>query len=216
MDSDFNEFMNLTSVSEIQNKSTVKVIMSLTPPVEPYITLYPVGPSEALNTTSPNTETFSSSSLASSSSNDTLYTSTPHSSPEFHPLSSWPLVFVVLKFTYEAEFELQQKNNLFEINGTYFNPGPKLKGVILDGLAQEMMKYTKYPKDYQCEEVAAALTRTHPCLGQLGSKTGFWGWKQSLNYKMQNYRTKLGIIGHPEICVNSLKHKRGGQGKAAA
>lgn len=40
MDSDFNEFMNVTSVSEIQNKSTLKVInMSLTPPEEPYITL---------------------------------------------------------------------------------------------------------------------------------------------------------------------------------
>lgn len=219
MDSDFNEFMNLTSVSEIQNKSTLKVIMSLTPPVEPYITLYPVEPSdEASNATSPNAETFSSSSLASSSSNDTLYTSTPHSSPEFHPsgLSSWPQVFVVPKFSYEAEFELQQKNNEFETNGSYFNPGPKLKGVILDGLAQEMMKYTKYPKDYQCEEVAAALTKTHPCLGQLGSKTGFWGWKQSLKYKMQNYRTKLERLGHPEIRVNSLKHKREGQGKAAA
>ena len=94
IDSDFNEFMNLASVSEIQNKSTLKLIyMTVTPPVEPYITLYPVEPSEALNTTSPNAETFSSSSLESSSSNDTLYTSTPHSSPEFHPsgLSSWSL-----------------------------------------------------------------------------------------------------------------------------
>ncbi|KAJ8341873.1 hypothetical protein SKAU_G00341640 [Synaphobranchus kaupii] len=79
-----------------------------------------------------------------------------------------------------------------------------------------MVKYTKYPKDYQCEEVAAALTRAHPCLGQLGSKTGFWGWKQSLKFKMQNYRTMLGRLGHPEIRVNSLKHKREGQGKAAA
>nr|XP_023662616.1 uncharacterized protein LOC111841242 [Paramormyrops kingsleyae] len=158
------------------------------------------------------------SSLASSCSDDTLYTSTPHSSPEtqLSGLSSWPKIFVVPKFTYDAEFELHQKNIEFETNGTYFNPGPKLKGVILDGLAQEMMKYTKYPKDYQCEEVAAALTRAHPCLGQLGSETGFGGWKQSLKYKMQNYRTKLGRLGHPEIRVNSLKHKREGQGKAAA
>ena len=218
MDSDFKEFMNLTSTSEIQNKSTLKVIyMSLTPPEDTYITLYPVEPSDEA-TTSTNAQTFSSSSVALSSSADTLYTSTPHSSPEIQlaGLSSWPKVFVVPKFTYEAEFELQQKNNEFETNGTHFNPGPKLKGIILDGLAQEMMKYTKYPKDYQCEEVAAALTRTHPCLGQLGSKTGFWGWKQSLKYKMQNYRTKLGRLGHPEIRVNSLKHKREGQGKAAA
>ena len=37
-----------------------------------------------------------------------------------------------------------------------------------------------------------------------------------LKYKMQNYRTKLGRLGHPEIRVNSLKHKRKGQGKTAA
>ncbi|XP_039467486.1 uncharacterized protein LOC120439999 isoform X1 [Oreochromis aureus] len=104
------------------------------------------------------------------------------------------------------ELELQQKNAEYEANGTLFKPGIKLKGVILDGLAQEMLKYTKYPKDDQCEEVAAAVTRTHPCLGQLGSKTGFWGWKQSL----------IGWLGNPEIRVNLLKHKQEGQGKTAA
>lgn len=125
MDSDFKEFMNLTSTSEIQNKSTVKVIyMSLTPPEDSYITLHPVEPSDEA-TTSSNAQTFCSSSVASSSSADTLYTSTPHSSPEIQlgGLSSWPKVFVVPKFTYEAEFELQQKNNEFETNGTHFNPG---------------------------------------------------------------------------------------------
>ncbi|XP_034055549.1 uncharacterized protein LOC117535258 [Gymnodraco acuticeps] len=147
-----------------------------------------------------------------------VYTSTPHPSPEAQAsqLLSWPTVFVVPKLTYEAEFELHLQNAEFETTGTYFQPGLKLKGVILDGLAQEMIKFTKYPKDYQCEEVAAALTRAHPCLGQLGSKIGFGGWKQSLKYKMQNYRTKLGRLGHPEILVNSLKHKKAGQGKAAA
>ncbi|XP_051996479.1 uncharacterized protein LOC127653727 [Xyrauchen texanus] len=219
MDSDFNEFMNLTSVSDIQNKSTLKIICNpILSPVEPCITLYTI---DSFSETSANTcsepET-PVSSIASSCSDDTLYTSTPHSSPETRPsrLPSWPNVFLVPKFTYEAEFELQQKNTEFETNGTYFNPGPKLKGVILDGLAQEMMKYAKYPKDYQCEEVAAALTRAHPCLGQLGSKTGSWGWKKSLKYKMQNFRTKLGRLRHPEIRLNSLKHKREGQGKAAA
>lgn len=216
MDTDFSDFMNLTSMSEIQNKSTLKVITLA--PLQPYVTLYPIDSfDENAGATYADSHT-PASSLASSCSDDTLHTSTPHSSPERQSStsSSWPNVFVVPKFTYEAEFELQQKDTEFEAHGTYFNPGPKLKGVILDGLAQEMMRYTKYPKDYQCEEVAAALTRAHPCLGQLGSKTGFWGWKQSLKYKMQNYRTKLGRLGHPEIRVNSLKHKKEGQGKAAA
>lgn len=131
----------------------------------------------------------SSSSIASSCSDDTLCTSTLHSSPEVHlsGLCSWPRVFVIPKFTYEAELELQQKNAEFDRSGTFFTPGHKLKGVILDGLAQEIIKYIKYPKHYQCEEVAEALTRVHPCLGQLGTKTGFWGWKQSLKCKVQNY-----------------------------
>lgn len=216
MDTDFNnEFMNLTSMSEIQNKSTLKVVY-LVPP-QPYVTLYPVDSFDGHAGATDSEPHTPASSLVSSCSDDTLHTSTPHSSPERQSSSSsWPIVFVVPKFTYEAEFELQQKDTEFQENGTHFNPGPKLKGVILDGLAQEMMRYTKYPKDYQCEEVAAALTRAHPCLGQLGSKTGFWGWKQSLKYKMQNYRTKLGRLGHPEIRVNSLKHKKEGQGKAAA
>ena len=131
-------------------------------------------------------------------------------------MSFWPRI-VVPKFTFEAEFELEQKNAELETNGTCFNPGPKLKSVILDGLAQKIMKYTKYPKDYHCEEVAAALTRALPCLGHLGTRTGFWGWKQSLKYDVQNLQsTKLGRLGHPETRVNCLKHKRKGQDKAAS
>lgn len=116
MDADFNEFMNLTSVSEIQNKSTLKVIyLSVLPPEEPYITLYTVE-SPAKTSGPTNTEPqVSTSSIASSCSDDTLYTSTPCSSPCSSPdvnlsgLSSWPRVFVIPKFTYEAEFELQKK-----------------------------------------------------------------------------------------------------------
>lgn len=33
---------------------------------------------------------------------------------------------------------------------------------------------------------------------------------------MHNYGTKLERLGHPEICVNSLKHKWKGKGKDAA
>lgn len=116
MDRDFNEFMNLTSVSEIQNKSTLKVI-DLSP-VEPYVTLYPVDRSDETSvTTCSEPQPPPPSSGVSSCSDDTLYTSTPHSSPEIRlsGLSSWPTVFVVPKFTYEAELELDQRNTEFEI-----------------------------------------------------------------------------------------------------
>lgn len=214
MDADFKEFMNLSPVFEIQHKSTLKVIyIPISSPVEPCITLYTEDSFEETSSTTCSEPETPASSLALSCSDDMLYTSTPHSSPEtqLSLLSPWPKVFQVPKFTHKAEFELHQKNTEFETNGTYFNPGPKLKWVILDGLAQEIMKYTK---DYQCEEVAAALTRVHLCLMQLGSKTGFWGWISHLGIKCKTI--KLGWLGHPEIHVNSLKHKREGQGKAAA
>ncbi|KAL4008146.1 hypothetical protein ACER0C_001998 [Sarotherodon galilaeus] len=195
MDEDFNAFMNLTSMSDVKDKGTLKVIYNPKPTLEEqFITLYPVETSTKSSVYTCQETSSPGPSLVSSCSDDTLYTSTPHSSPAVQPTRqfSWPNVFVVPKFTYDVELELQQKNAEYEANGTLFKPGIKLKGV------------------------AAALTRTHPCLGQLGSQTGFWGWKQSLKYKMQNYRTKLGRLGDPEILVNSLKHKREGQGKTAA
>jgi len=42
-----------------------------------------------------------------------------------------------------------------ETHGALFSPALKLKGILPDGLAQEMIRHTKYPEDYQCEEVAA-------------------------------------------------------------
>lgn len=72
-----------------------------------------------------------------SSFDDVQYASAPHSSTETPSgLSPWPKAFVVHKFTYDTEFELNIKNTEFEANGTYFNPGPKLKSIILNGLAQ--------------------------------------------------------------------------------
>lgn len=86
MDADFKEFMNLTSVSEIEHKSTLKVIclpaLSLVMPQidGPCITLYPVNSfSKTVTESEPQT---SVSSHASSCSDDAQYTSTPHSSTE--------------------------------------------------------------------------------------------------------------------------------------
>lgn len=106
----------------------------------------------------------------------------------------------------KAEFETDETSTLTE----------SWKESSLWAYAKKWWNTQSTKKDYQCEEVAEALTRAHPCLGQLESRTEFWGWKQSLEYKMQNYRTKLGRLGHPEIRVHSLKHKREGQGKTAA
>ncbi|KAF3843775.1 hypothetical protein F7725_002624 [Dissostichus mawsoni] len=106
IDADFNEFMNLTSVSEIAHKSALKVIYSpILSPVEPFITLHTV-------------ESFSETSISTC------------------PEPQTPFVISII-----------------------LHPGPKLKGDILDGLAQEIMKY---PKDFQCEEASEDAERDIP------------------------------------------------------
>ncbi|KAI9545946.1 hypothetical protein NQZ68_032659 [Dissostichus eleginoides] len=48
-----------------------------------------------------------------------------------------------------------------------------------------------------------------------GSFSGYYGWQQSLKYKMANYRTKLRGYGVPEVMCNSLKRKSPAQQKSA-
>ena len=51
------------------------------------------------------------------------------------------------KFTYDAELKLQQANAAFQADGTLLNPHHKLKSSILDGLAEEIVKYKVYLSD---------------------------------------------------------------------
>lgn len=45
------------------------------------------------------------------------------------------------------ELKLQQANTAFKANGILLGPDPKLKSSILDGLAEEIVKYKVYPTD---------------------------------------------------------------------
>ncbi|XP_042611293.1 uncharacterized protein LOC109049315 [Cyprinus carpio] len=112
--------------------------------------------------------------------------------------------------------QLQKGNDEFNASGTLLSLTPKLRSDILEGIAEEIIKYTAYPKDNQFEKVAEALIQTHPCLRENGTRTGCCGWKHYIKIKMMNFRTKLGRAGHPEVTVNSLKNKQKGQGKPAA
>lgn len=130
--------------------------------------------------------------------------------------SLWPPIFIVPSFSYTAEIQLQRANAEFRVNGTPLTPPPKLRMDILEGMAEQIFKYTPYPSDSQIEEAAEVLVHTHPCLRQRGTRAGHEGWKLYLKTKVANYRTKLCKIGHPEVSVNSLKNKRKGQEKAAS
>lgn len=215
-----NEFMNLSSISDIQDRSTLKVVYlpceytsSVIPPSPPTTDTYSTFPVTHGNasTSSSQQEPNDSPSVNCSCSNDSVLLSSPESRS-----CTWPMVFVVPRFSYCAEIQLQNGNDEFHANGTLLSLTPKLRSDILEGLAEEIIKYSAYPKGDQFEKVAEALIPTHPCLGEKGTRTGWCGWKHYIKIKMMNFRTKLGRAGHPEVTVNSLKNKQKGQGKPAA
>ncbi|XP_051260738.1 uncharacterized protein LOC127366072 [Dicentrarchus labrax] len=194
-DSDFDEFINLKSTSDIQNKATLKLIYlpsasSLTSPC-----LSSVEPSldETASISSVDTDILSSSSSSSSSLR----------------CEPWPDVFPVPEFVYDVELQLQRANTDFQNNGILFSPSPRMKSDILESLASQIIKYKAYPCNAEFDAVAEALVKKHPCLKEQGSVSGFYGWKISLKYKMANYRTKLRNIGCSELNVNSFKRKQG-------
>uniref|UniRef100_A0A9J7X5X1 Sterile alpha motif domain-containing 3-like n=1 Tax=Cyprinus carpio carpio TaxID=630221 RepID=A0A9J7X5X1_CYPCA len=194
-DPDFNDFVNLSSTSDIQDKATLKVIFLTSS------TSIPTSSSE-INETS------------SVSSCDTDLISSPQSSVLSTPESvssvrsqAWPESFPIPQFSFDAEMQLQKAQLAYQTDGTVLSPNAKLKSDILDALASEIIKFKAYPSSADLDDVASALVRKHPCLKEKGSASGYYGWKISLKYKMANYRTKLRNIGCSELNINSHKRK---------
>ncbi|KAI3357110.1 hypothetical protein L3Q82_015579 [Scortum barcoo] len=225
-DADFgNEYVNLMSTSEIKDRDTLKVVFfaceetssSIPGTVPPCSTSTPMpSPTTSHSSvnplSSPSLDRDSFSSDHSFGSADTIILDPV---PESRT-SSWPQVFIVPNFSYFAEIQLQRANAEFIANGTLPTPQPKLRMDILEGMAEQIFRYTAYPSDSQIEEAAEVLVHAHPCLRERGTRVCHEGWKQYLKTKVANFRTKLCKIGHPEVAVNSLKNKRKGQEKAAA
>uniref|UniRef100_A0A3P9JS78 Uncharacterized protein n=1 Tax=Oryzias latipes TaxID=8090 RepID=A0A3P9JS78_ORYLA len=171
-----NDFVNLTSIEEIQDIATLKVVYTFGQPQD---------------------QDEDSFSFPSTSAPDVSTSSR----------SSRPDLFLVPRFTNDAEIKLEKAHVAFKENGMLLIPDPKLKSDILEGLIQEVVKHTVYPTDRKFDQVAEALILRHSCLKEKGSPSGYAGWKMSLKYKLSNYRTHLRKVGCPEVCVNALKHK---------
>ncbi|KAG7511574.1 hypothetical protein JOB18_003500 [Solea senegalensis] len=205
MDPDFNdEFMNIASVQDIQDRSTIKLVyMQNHPDKSPSSrqntssTPGPSGSPSSIHTPQ------SVSSLSSSDSDNTINLS--HSDSELRA-RAWPREFIIHRFSYGVEVQLQRGNETFRKNGTRLKITPGLKSDILQKLAEEIFEYTAYPQNHQIDDVAGALINKFPCLREL-SATGYYSWMISLKYKMANYRTKMRSIGCPEVTVNALKNK---------
>lgn len=208
-DDDFGgEFVNLTTITDVQDKGTLKVIFKTT----------------GQNQTAASTpaclmlcQADDSASVSSFETDDTVLLSSPDGSVQSTSRSApWPLVFPIPRFSYDSEIILQQANAEFHENRTRLSPSPKLKSHILEVLAEEIIKYKAYPTDLDLNTVAEALINKHPCLREQGSYNGCYGWKISLKYKMANFRTKLRSVGCSEVSINSMKNKRQDQYHAAS
>ena len=127
----------------------------------------------------------------------------------------WPDVFPVPTFSYEVELALGEGNVTYERTGKTLKLSRGQKHNILETLAAKMHSFKAYPNDNEVSMVAEALVTRHLCLKEPGSWTGWYGWKNSLKFKMGNYRTKLSRAGFHEVAVNSGKRSRNNPDKQA-
>lgn len=167
-----NELCNLTEISELTVRPTLKIIpvLSLVEVPVPRSTS-----SEELSDTPSQADT----DIFSNSSEERQ--------------RQWPEVFDmhIPKFSVDVEYRLRQANLLHLRDGTHLNPSKELKHDILERLAETIYALKAYPTNAEFEAVASALVRAHPCLKEQGSVSGWCGWKNSLKFKMGNYRTKM-------------------------
>lgn len=117
-------------------------------------------------------------------------------------------MFEITKFTVDVEDRLHQGNLLYLRDGAYVKVAKELKHDILEKLAEVIDAFDAYPKKEDLEAVVQALVETHPCLKEVGSPSGCVGWKNSLKFKVGNYRAKMWKLGRIDITVNSGKHGR--------
>ncbi|XP_048835194.1 uncharacterized protein LOC125710059 isoform X1 [Brienomyrus brachyistius] len=141
--------------------------------------------------------------------------STPSLSDDTEILSSptptrrekWPEFFDVPNFSVDVECRLRQANLAFTRDKIYANITRDMKHRILEKLAEQMYKFDAYPDDERIHSVALALISKHPCLTEPGSPNGCSGWKNSLKFKMGNYRTKMRRAGCVDVCINGGKQR---------
>ncbi|CAM4598821.1 unnamed protein product [Leuciscus chuanchicus] len=173
-----NELCNLTEISELTVRPTLKIIPVLS------LVEVPVPRSTSSEELS-NTPSQADTDILSNSSEERQ--------------RQWPEVFdmYIPKVSADVEYRLRQANLLHLRDGTHFNPSKELKHDILERLAETIYALKAYPTNAEFEAVASALVRAHPCLKEQGSVSGWSGWKNSLKFKMGNYQKKNVSAGSP-------------------
>ncbi|MED6234246.1 hypothetical protein ATANTOWER_025319, partial [Ataeniobius toweri] len=108
---------------------------------------------------------------------------------------------------------LERATEEYKKNGTLL-PTSKEKTDIMEKLAETIFTFTAYPSNTQVSYVAEVLVTKYSCLKEPGSFSGYYGWQQSIKYKMANYLTKLRGFGVPEVTCNAVKRKSPGDQKS--
>ncbi|XP_034037397.1 uncharacterized protein LOC117520189 [Thalassophryne amazonica] len=97
-----------------------------------------------------------------------------------------------------------------------FTQSRDMKHDILEKLAETMYSFKAYPDD-DFSSVAKSLVSKHLSLTEPGPKPGWYGWKNSLKFKMANYRTKLRKAGYDDVMINGGKQsKRNPEGQSSS
>lgn len=180
-DQDFgNSLCNLSNISELQDGATLKII--------PIIELVPLHREEVSD--------------ESSSTADTEILSTCSQERK----TQWPKDFEIPSFTVDVEYRLRQGNLAYLKDSTYLKITKEMKHDILEKLAETIFSFKAYPTNYDYAQVAAALVNKHPCLLESGSSTGWGGgWKNSIKFKMGNFRSKMRNLGYPDVTINGRR-----------
>lgn len=216
-DSEFEDYFTLHSSDQIKHKDTVKVV-GITPVV---LNLTPLNESSGSPSGQLSTELESSyaesvesnaDSASTSTSQDTIILKRQKTTERCEP---WPKKVPIPQFAYETEMYLERATEEYKKNGTLLATS-KVKTDILEKLAETIFKFTAYPSSAQVSFVAEALVTKYPCLKEPGSFSGYYGWLQSIKYKMANYRTKLRGFGVPEVTCNAITYKRPGSDQKPA
>lgn len=121
---------------------------------------------------------------------------------------TWPDIFPVPTFSYEVEHVLEEGNSAFERSVTTLKLTRAQKHNVLENMAAVMHSFRPYPSDRELGMAVEALVTAHPCLKEPRSRSGWYGWKVSLTFKMGNYHTKLARSGCLEVFVNAGRRSR--------
>lgn len=117
-------------------------------------------------------------------------------------------LFPVPTFAFDVELKLQDGSAEYEKNNTHLKLTRDLKHDILEKLASTLYGFKAYPNDKEMATTAEALVTKHPCLKEAGSETGWNGWKNSIKFKMGNFRNKMRRAGCQAVTANAGRRSR--------